>query len=151
MSMSLEYALPPWSRGTHRFNTRFAPGCIWERGSQDLLRRDVKRFRGGLVFKEHRLVYHPTLGGSVIKKRRRRECRGTGRCLHLRITLPTGPSQSRKVFLIELEAHLSLRSVGCVCSGPTTALHSRPAGRAALVCHSPPARSPGIGARAVRV
>ena len=36
-----------------------------------LLRRNVKRFRGGLVFKAHRLVYHSTLGLPVIKKRRR--------------------------------------------------------------------------------
>ena len=32
------------------------------------LRRNVKRSRGGLVFKAHRLVYHSTLGWRVIKK-----------------------------------------------------------------------------------
>ena len=32
-----------------------------------LLRRNVKRFRGGLVFKAHRLLYHSTLGLRVIK------------------------------------------------------------------------------------
>ena len=32
-------------------------------------RRNVKRFRGGLVFKAHRLVYHATLGLRVIKKK----------------------------------------------------------------------------------
>jgi hypothetical protein len=32
------------------------------------IRRNVKRFRGGLVFKAHRLVYHSTLGLRVIKK-----------------------------------------------------------------------------------
>jgi len=31
-----------------------------------LLRRNVKRFRGGLVFKAHRLLYHSTLGLRVI-------------------------------------------------------------------------------------
>ena len=30
----------------------------------------VKRFRGGLVFKAHRLVYHSTLGLGVIKKKK---------------------------------------------------------------------------------
>jgi len=30
----------------------------------------VKRFRGGLVFKAHRLVHHSTLGLRVIKKKR---------------------------------------------------------------------------------
>jgi len=32
----------------------------------------VQRFRGGLVFKAHRHLYHSTLGLRVIKKRRRR-------------------------------------------------------------------------------
>ena len=30
----------------------------------------MKRFRGGLVFKAHRLLYHSTLGSRVIKKRK---------------------------------------------------------------------------------
>ena len=33
----------------------------------------VKRFRGGLVFKAHRLVYHPTLGWRVIKKKKKKK------------------------------------------------------------------------------
>jgi len=37
-----------------------------------------KRFRGGLVFKAHRLVYHSTLGLRRIKKRRRE--RGEAPC-----------------------------------------------------------------------
>jgi len=32
----------------------------------------MQRFRGGLVFKAHRLVYHSTLGSRVIKRGRRR-------------------------------------------------------------------------------
>ena len=35
-----------------------------------LVRRNVQRFRGGLVFKAHRLLYHSTLGLSVIKKKK---------------------------------------------------------------------------------
>jgi len=31
---------------------------------------DVKRFRGGLVFKAHRLLYYSTLGLRVMKKER---------------------------------------------------------------------------------
>jgi len=31
----------------------------------------VKRFRGGLVFKAHRLVYHSTLGSNVIMKKKK--------------------------------------------------------------------------------
>ena len=40
--------------------------------SEQLLRRIVKQFRGGLVFVAHRLVYHSTLGLRVIKKKKRR-------------------------------------------------------------------------------
>jgi len=32
--------------------------------------RTVKRFRGGLVFKVHRWLYHSTLGSRVIKKKK---------------------------------------------------------------------------------
>jgi len=39
---------------------------------EQLLSRDVKRFRGGLVFKADRLLYHSTLGLRVIKKKKKR-------------------------------------------------------------------------------
>ena len=41
----------------------------WGLPREQLLRRNVKRFRGGLVFKAGRLVYHSTLGWSIVKKR----------------------------------------------------------------------------------
>jgi hypothetical protein len=34
----------------------------------------VKKFRGGLVFKAHRLVYHSALGVSVKKKKKKESC-----------------------------------------------------------------------------
>ena len=34
-------------------------------------RRIVERFRGGLVFQAHRLLYHSTLGSLVIKKKKK--------------------------------------------------------------------------------
>ena len=37
---------------------------------EQLLRRNAKRFPGGLVFKAHRLVYHSTVGWRVIKKKK---------------------------------------------------------------------------------
>jgi len=40
-----------------------------------LLHRNVQRFRGGLVFKAHRLLYHSTLGSRVIKKKKKRSFR----------------------------------------------------------------------------
>jgi len=50
-----------------------AVGRIWFR-VEEIGCRVVQRFRGGLVFKAHRLLYHSTLGLRVIKKKRRR-CR----------------------------------------------------------------------------
>jgi len=35
-------------------------------------REYLERFRGGLVFKAHRWLYHSTLGSRVIKKKKRR-------------------------------------------------------------------------------
>ena len=40
---------------------------------------DVQRFRGGLVFKAHRLLYHSTLGLRVIKKKKKSDDDETGR------------------------------------------------------------------------
>ena len=37
---------------------------------EQLLRRNVNRFRGGLVLKAHRPVYHSSLGLSVIQKKK---------------------------------------------------------------------------------
>ena len=39
--------------------------------SEQLLRRKVKWFRGGLVCKALRLLYHSTLGSRVIKKKKK--------------------------------------------------------------------------------
>jgi len=39
-------------------------------GHRMTLLGNVKRFRGGLVFKAHRLLYHSTLGVRVIKKKK---------------------------------------------------------------------------------
>ena len=47
---------------------------LWK---EQLLRRNVKRFRGGLVCKAHRRVYHSTLGLRVIKKKKE-QLVGTG-------------------------------------------------------------------------
>ena len=39
--------------------------------SAQLLSKNVERFRGGLVFKAHRLLYHSTLGSRVITKKKK--------------------------------------------------------------------------------
>ena len=38
--------------------------------NEQLLYRNVQQFRGGLVFKAHRLSYHSTLGLRVMKKKK---------------------------------------------------------------------------------
>ena len=40
---------------------------------EQLLFRDVKRFRGRLVFKAHTLLYHTSLDSTVIKKKKKKE------------------------------------------------------------------------------
>ena len=47
---------------------------------EQLLSRDVKRFRGGLVFKTHRLVYHSILVLRVIIKKKKVAAHNPARC-----------------------------------------------------------------------
>ena len=42
---------------------------------EQLLRRNVQRFRGGLVLKAHRLFYHSTLGLRAMKKKKKKKKR----------------------------------------------------------------------------
>ena len=46
---------------------------------QEVLRRNVKRFRGGLVLKAHRLVYHSRLSSRVKKKKKQKKKEKQGR------------------------------------------------------------------------
>ena len=61
--------------------------------------RNVKRFRGGLVFKAHRRLYHSTLDLRVIKQRRRsyRRTRRSsgGACLLPASSLSSGRARAR--------------------------------------------------------
>ena len=66
-------------------------GDWWTRIEEQLLLRNVKRFRGGLVFKAHRLLYHSTLGSRVIQKKV-----AGGRALKKRNTLRSA-SQPREL------------------------------------------------------
>ena len=63
--------------------------------------RNAKRFRGGLVFKAHRLLYHSTLGWIVTKKKKERcmcnEAR-SARCM-----------QQGAVWVYELDGHIRLQ------------------------------------------
>ena len=53
---------------------RTVAGAWWR--VEQLLSQNMERFRGGLVFKVHRLLYHSTLGLRVIKQKKKVEGRG---------------------------------------------------------------------------
>ena len=48
----------------------------------------MKKFRGRLIFKDHRLVYHSTLGSRVIKKRKKEGGEGHAALLGLDLLQP---------------------------------------------------------------
>jgi len=66
--------------------------------SLQLLRRNVMRFRGGLVFKAHRLLYHSTLGWRVLKNKKKNLLRGREDVVPhvlLRLAIPDIPARLR--------------------------------------------------------
>ena len=60
-----------WVVGVQRQPAAIPFPLRWRHWSQ-LVRRSVKRFRGGLTFKAHRLWYDSTLGLTIIKKKKGR-------------------------------------------------------------------------------
>ena len=56
---------------------------------EQLLYRNMQRFRGGLVFKAHRLLNHSTLGFRVI--RTKKEERTEVVLVHMSLLYPTAP------------------------------------------------------------
>ena len=65
----------------------------------------MKRFRGGIVFKAHRIVYHSTLGSRVIKKKMRNDLQ------YCKIFyLKNGTSQSQNLAVTGLSCPRSLDS-----------------------------------------
>ena len=73
--------------------------------SEQLIRRIVKRFRGGLVFKAHSLLYHSTLGLRAMKKKKRSGCAGRWSCT----SAPTAKG------LLQLRKFRSPRMMGNTC------------------------------------
>ena len=53
----------------------YTPLGLAGEGNEQLLYRNMQRFRGGLVFKAHILLYYSTLGLRVIKKNRQGRAR----------------------------------------------------------------------------
>ena len=61
----------------------------------------MKRFRGGLVFKAHRLLYHSTLGSKVMKKKRK--ClRIQAEIEHLRRLSPESKGQNLALTVLDV-------------------------------------------------
>ena len=87
---------------------------------------DIQRFRGGLVFKAHRLFYHPTLGSRVLKKKKqsrggrrhgrhhRTLPRSEGLIFFFFFTLVTGPRRSLSLKLSDTHVYeRDFRPAGC--------------------------------------
>ena len=80
----------------------------------------MKRFRGGLVFKAQRLVYHSTLGWSVIKKKKKLSVKGVYRWRKTSLLKPSRLSsgfgsvgcQSRTLSLCTADAGGGRRAIG---------------------------------------
>jgi len=68
---------------------------------EQLLHRNVKRFRGRLVFKAHRLLYHSTLGLRVLKKKKQ----------HDSSRAPCRPDGDFRVFVGDLGKHVTDRQL----------------------------------------
>ena len=74
-----DFALRDCGSGQVRICTRFecaradsgVHSSVSSKIQEQLLRRIVKRFRGGLVFKAQRILYHSTLGSRVTKKKKK--------------------------------------------------------------------------------
>ena len=56
-------------------NDSVQAGVIRMSRSCELLRRNVKRFRGGLIFKAHKLLYRSAIGLIVKKKKKKARVR----------------------------------------------------------------------------
>ena len=67
----------------------------------------MKWFRGGLVFKAHRLVYHSTLGSGVIKKKKNPTHQGSNVCCPEHEPPETGGAE-REFFIDNLLVRIHL-------------------------------------------
>ena len=69
----------------------------------------MNRFRGGLVFKAHRLLYHSTLGSRVIKKKKRR----TSWTMPLPVEPNVGAASGEEVGVQSKAFRFILQGLGC--------------------------------------
>jgi len=83
-----------------------------QRKQEQPLRRNVKRFRGGLVFKAHRRLYHSTLGLSVIKKEKRKQVDVRG--IHFEDQHLSSTQESRVDLTTEPRAEISPQTASSV-------------------------------------
>ena len=68
--LSPDVGCPSGSGSRHRL-FRSCPARLHLLVGEQLLSRNVERFRGGLVFQAHRLLNHSTLGSRVTKKKKK--------------------------------------------------------------------------------
>ena len=90
--------------------------------AEQRLRRDVKRFRGGLLFKAHRLLYHSNLGVRVIKKKKKKIPRARAGHLELVEAADQHAPLVRPFSCVPVQ----MRPFRCVHVRPFRCVHVRP-------------------------
>ena len=78
---------------------------------EQLLRRNVKRIRGGLVFQVHRLVHHSTRGLRVIKKKKHLGEDAGVDALHQRHLALLAPQRPHSAQIRQSSSHIRQPSV----------------------------------------
>ena len=80
---------PPTAASRRSISAGWAPACpgVEVLGVEQLLGRNVKQFRGGLVSKAHSFVYHSNLGLRVIKKKKKKGATTFTRRFHAALRL----------------------------------------------------------------
>ena len=111
------WLLPSRGLVSNRQSSQLAESSIQEQ----LPRKNVKRFRGGLGLEVHRLVYHSTLGWRVIKKKKRLDPAPPGPCARARTCVvwlqQTREAASERALLLPTRLLCMHPHGGCVCTG----------------------------------
>ena len=114
-----------WSMNKRKLSS--ASGSLF---AGQLHRSKVKRFRAGLVFKAHGLVYHLTLGLRVMKKKKQGACSDTSSSAGVRTT-PTDDNTFSRT--------LSQPQWRCIHGGYKGLVHIKASESARAGSHSPAA------------
>ena len=102
--------------GPKREKGERGPQAISVSGVAAQVRRNVEQFRGGLVLKAHRLLYHSTLASRIIRNKRPRSGSGFG-AKPCRVSSTPNPEAVTKACRVRRSRAGSGCGVQCVASG----------------------------------